>query len=92
MLGVTLVRSPDVCGGKLRIDGTRMTVNQVVTLHQQGLTAEEIVEQYSQRTLGEIFGVLAWYYEHKVDFDQELAVDTARDESIAGGTSNGDPS
>jgi uncharacterized protein (DUF433 family) len=74
-LDVTLVRTPGVCGGNLRIDGTRMTVNQIVALNNQGLTAEQIVEQYPHRSLGEIFGVLAWYYEHKPEFDQELAAE-----------------
>jgi uncharacterized protein (DUF433 family) len=81
VLEVTLVRTPGVCGGNLRIDGTRMTVNQIVTLHHQGLTAEQIVEQYPQRTLSEIFGVLAWYHEHKPEFDQELAAEAAADEA-----------
>ena len=75
MLDVMLVRAPDICGGKLRIDGTRMTVNQIVTLYQQGLTAEQIVEQYPQRALSEIYGVLAWYHEHKTEFDEELAAE-----------------
>lgn len=79
VLEVTLVRTPGVCGGNLRIDGTRMTVNQIVTLHLQGLTAEQIVEQYPERTLGEIFGVLAWYHEHKAEFDEELAAEAAAD-------------
>ncbi len=80
VLDVTLVRTPGVCGGNLRIDGTRMTVNQIVTLHKQGLTAEQIVEQYPQRTLREIYAVLAWYYEHKVEFDEELVAEAAADD------------
>jgi len=83
MLEVTLVRTPGVCGGSLRIDGTRMTVNQIVTLHNQGLSAEQIVKEYPHRTLGEIYGVLAWYYEHKSEFDAELATETAEDEAVA---------
>jgi uncharacterized protein (DUF433 family) len=83
ILDVTLVRTPDVCGGRLRIDGTRMTVNQIVNLHQEGLSAEQIVEQYPQRSLGEIFGVLAWYHEHKSEFDLELAAEASRDVSLA---------
>ena len=81
MLEVTLVRTPGICGGNLRIDGTRMTVNQIVTVHKQGLSAEQIVEQYPQRTLREIYAVLAWYYEHKPGFDQELAAEAAADEA-----------
>jgi uncharacterized protein (DUF433 family) len=80
VLDVTLVRSPDVCGGSLRIDGTRMTVNQIVTLHKQGLNAEQIVEQYPHRKLREIYAVLAWYYEHQAEFDEELAAEAAADE------------
>jgi uncharacterized protein (DUF433 family) len=29
-IGTLLVRSSDVCGGRLRINGMRMTVNQLV--------------------------------------------------------------
>jgi uncharacterized protein (DUF433 family) len=75
MLEVTLVRTPDVCGGRLRIDGTGLSVNQIVTLHNQGLSVEQIVEQYPQRALREIYAVLAWYYEHKAEFDKELAAE-----------------
>ncbi|HEX3598996.1 MAG TPA: DUF433 domain-containing protein [Lacipirellulaceae bacterium] len=81
VLDVTLVRTPGVCGGNLRIDGTRMTVNQIVTVHKQGLSPEQIVEQYPQRTLREIYAVLAWYYEHKTEFDDELAAEAAADEA-----------
>jgi uncharacterized protein (DUF433 family) len=47
-IGTLLVRSPDVCGGRLRINGTRMTVNQLVVWYQQGYTPEEIADQYPQ--------------------------------------------
>lgn len=80
ILETTLVRTPDICGGRLRIDGTRMTVNQVVTLHKQGLSAAEIVEQYPQRTLSEIYTVLAWYHANRDEFDKELAAEAADDE------------
>jgi uncharacterized protein (DUF433 family) len=81
VIDVTLVRTPGICGGNLRIDGTGMSVNQIVTLHKQGLSAEQIVEQYPHRTLREIYGVLAWYYEHKQEFDAELAAEAAEDEA-----------
>ncbi|NIL97142.1 MAG: DUF433 domain-containing protein [Planctomycetales bacterium] len=80
VLETNLVRTPDVCGGRLRIDGTRMTVNQIVSMHKQGLSAEQIVAQYPQRTLGEIYTVLAWYYAHQGAFDDELAAETAAEE------------
>ena len=81
-LDVTLVRTPDTCGGRLRIDGTRMTVNQIVSLYKHGLTAEQIVEQYPHRSLSEIYGILAWYHELKEEFDKELAAEAEEDERI----------
>jgi uncharacterized protein (DUF433 family) len=82
VLATTLVRTPGICGGRLRIDGTRMTVNQIVTLYRQGLSAEQIVEQYPQRTIGEIYTVLAWYHEHREEFDAELAAEAAEEDAI----------
>jgi len=82
ILETNLVRTPGICGGRLRIDGTRMTVNQIVTLHNQGLAADQIVEQYPQRTLAEIFAVLAWYHAHKAEFDRELAAEAEAEERI----------
>jgi uncharacterized protein (DUF433 family) len=77
LLETSLVRTPGICGGRLRIEGTRMTVNQIVALCKQGLTAPEIVQQYPQRTLEEIHTVLAWYYAHQAEFDKELAEEVA---------------
>lgn len=81
VLATTLVRTPGVCGGKLRIDGTRQTVNQLVILYKRGFSAEQIVEQYPHRTLGEIYTVLAWYLEHQAEFDAELEAEAAADQA-----------
>jgi uncharacterized protein (DUF433 family) len=81
VLATTLVRTPDVCGGKLRIDGTRMTVNQIVTLYHQGFTAEQIADQYELLSRREVYAVLAWYQDHQQEFDAELAVEAAADQA-----------
>ena len=60
-----------------------MTVNQIVTLHKQGLTGPQIVEHYPQRTLSEIYTVLAWYHAHQAEFDQELAQEAIGEERVA---------
>lgn len=57
-----------------------MTVNQIVVLHNQGLSAQQIVEQYPQRSLSDIYTVLAWYHSHKAEFDEELAQEAASEE------------
>lgn len=81
VLATSLVRTPGICGGKLCLAGTRMTVNQIVTLYLQGMTPEQIVEQYPHRLIREIYAVLAWYHDHREEFDAELAEEAAADEA-----------
>jgi uncharacterized protein (DUF433 family) len=83
ILETNLVRTPGVCGGRLRIDGTRMTVNQIVTLHRQGLTPAEILAAYPHLTDSQVYTVIAWYYDHREEFDAELAAEAEADEAAA---------
>lgn len=70
-----LVRSPDICGGRLRIEGTRITVNQIVILYKQGYTPEEIADQYPQLTLAQIYAALAYYHANKAEIESDLATE-----------------
>jgi uncharacterized protein (DUF433 family) len=68
-----LVSSPGVCGGRLRIEGTRITVNQIVTLYKQGLTPEGIADQYSNLSLAQVYTALAYYHANKEEIEIDLA-------------------
>jgi uncharacterized protein (DUF433 family) len=68
-----LITSPDVCGGRLRIDGTCVTVNQIVVLYRQGFNAEAIAERYPNLTMAQIFAALAHYHANEEDVEAELA-------------------
>jgi len=70
-----LVRSPGVCGGKLRIEGTRITLLQITTLYRQGMSAEEIAEQYPQLTLAQVYAGLAYYHTNQAEILAELATE-----------------
>jgi uncharacterized protein (DUF433 family) len=61
-LDAMLVRTPDVGGGRLRIEGTRVTVLQIVTLYKQGESPEEIAENFPHVTLGQVYAALAYYH------------------------------
>ena len=74
-IGTLLVRSPDVCGGRLRIDATRMTVNQLVVWYKQGYTAEEITDQYSHLTLAQVYTALAYYHANREEIEVDLATE-----------------
>ena len=72
-----LSHSASICGGRIRIDGTRVTVHQVVTFYQRGLTPEEIVEQYPHINLAQIYAALAYYHANRDEIDRELEAETS---------------
>jgi uncharacterized protein (DUF433 family) len=74
-IGTLLVRSPDVCGGRLRIDGTRMTVNQLVVWYKQGYTPEEIADQYPHLTLAQVYTALAYYHANREEIEVDVAAE-----------------
>ena len=78
MLDGMLARSPDVCGGRLRIDGTRITVHRVATLYKQGQSAEDIAQTYSHLALSQVYAALAYYHANRAEIESELAADDAR--------------
>lgn len=68
-----IVRTPGTCGGKPRIDGHRIKVEQIAVCHERmGLSADEIVSQHPTITLGQVHAALAYYYEHKDEVDADI--------------------
>jgi uncharacterized protein (DUF433 family) len=51
---------PQVCFGKPRIKGTRIWVGLVLGMMADGMTAEEILEQYPQLTEEDLRACLAY--------------------------------
>ena len=49
-----VVSTPGVCGGRARIDETRIRVYNVVFLHKEGSTDVKIREAYPDLTLAQI--------------------------------------
>ena len=72
-LDAMLVRTPDVCGGRIRIDGTRITVERVATLYRQGQNAEDIAQIYPHLSLGQVYAALAYYHANRDEIDSVLA-------------------
>jgi uncharacterized protein (DUF433 family) len=72
-----LVRTPGVCSGRLRIDGTRVTVLQIVALYKRGESAEEIAQSFPQVGLGQVYAALAYYHANRDAVERELADESA---------------
>lgn len=64
--------TPDVLGGKPRIAGRRIAVQDIVVWHERmGCSADEIASEYSL-TLSSIYAALAYYYDHREEIDESL--------------------
>ena len=75
---VHVERRPGVCGGVPVIRGTRFPVKSIaVYVLQHGMTAEEVVREWTHLTLAQVYGALAYYYDHKAEIDAHLAEEAA---------------
>ena len=68
--------TPGVCGGKARIAGHRIRVQDVVVLHEQkGMSPDEIVSRYPTITLADVYATLAYYHDNFHEIRREMQED-----------------
>ena len=73
-----VVSTPETCGGKPRIAGSRIRVKDVVVWHiHQGMSLGEIISNWSHLSLAGLHAALAYYYDHKDQIESEIASDVA---------------
>ncbi len=73
-----IVSTPDTCGGKPRISGSRIQVKHIAVMYErQGMSASEIVAEFPHLTLASIYAALAYYHDHREAMNAELAADRA---------------
>jgi len=82
-------QSPDICGGLLRLSGTRVTVRQIAVLYRQGETAEEIAANFPQAPLAGIYAALAYYHANRGEIEAELTRESTRAVAIEAAVRNG---
>ncbi len=71
-----IVKTPGTCGGRPRIDGHRIRVQDVVGLYFiRGYSAEEIAKAFPSISLTQIHAALAYYHDHRDEIDQEMQED-----------------
>jgi uncharacterized protein (DUF433 family) len=78
-----IARVQGVKGGEPIIRGRGVTVQTIVVLTQQGLTPEQIVEEYEGvLTLAEVHDALGYYYDHPGEIEQYIAENQAALERV----------
>lgn len=68
--------------GVVRVAGTRVTLDSLVTAFQEGFGAEEIAQQYPSLALADVYRVIGYYLSHRGTLDAYLR-ETCRDQGGA---------
>lgn len=69
--------TPGVAGGKPRIAGHRITVQDIVVWHQRmGKSADQIAVEHGL-TIADVYAALAYYFDHSEEIDESLRASEA---------------
>ncbi|MBI3742320.1 MAG: DUF433 domain-containing protein [Chloroflexi bacterium] len=83
-----IVKTPGVAGGRPRIAGHRIRVQDVAMASERmGLSPDEIADEY-ELTLGEVYAALSYYFDHRAEIRRNIE----RDRKYAAGMKRGTPS
>lgn len=64
--------TPGIAGGKPRIAGHRITVQNIVIWYERmGMSADAICAEYDL-TLADVYAALAYYFDHRAEIDQSI--------------------
>jgi uncharacterized protein (DUF433 family) len=64
--------TPGVAGGKPRVAGRRITVQNIAVWHERmGKSADEIAAEYDL-TLADVYAALAYYFDHRGEIDDSI--------------------
>lgn len=79
-----IVRLEGVCGGEPVIDGLRVSVRHVATLHQQGDALADIAEALGLSE-AQVFHALSYYFDHREEIDALIAQEERAHGRLAAG-------
>ena len=67
--------TPGIAGGKPRIAGRRITVQNIAIWHERmGRSADEISSEYGL-SLADVYAALAYYFDHRPEMDESIRSD-----------------
>ncbi len=71
-----IVQDEGICGGKPRIEGTRMKVQHIALEYvHMGLSVDEICKSHPHLDRAQIHAALSHYYEHAVEIEGDIKDD-----------------
>ena len=79
MKPVPLVENVD---GVMLVGNTRITLDTVINVFEQGVTAEEIVCRYPSLKLADVYATIAYYLSHLQDVEDYLSIRQVRSKEV----------
>jgi uncharacterized protein (DUF433 family) len=78
-----IVTTADVCGGKARIAGTRVRVQDVYVWHElRGQSVDQIVASFPQLNHAQVHAALSYFFSRPDEIRQQVAEDERRVEKL----------
>ncbi len=71
-----IVMTPRICGGRPRIDGTRISVESIARYENDGVSVTMILETLPHLTLASVYDALGYHHDHKAEVDANIAENT----------------
>lgn len=81
-IGTLIICTPGTCGGRPRIAGTRITVENIAIDFNAGMSPQQIIDERPHLTLAQIYAALTYYYANKKQIDAEIAAENAEWERL----------
>lgn len=75
------------CGGQAVVGGTRVRVGIVLGCYRQGMSVEEIVQQYPMLKPADVHDALAYAHDHLDEIEAEMAGDDEEAVKASGSSS-----
>ncbi len=67
--------TPGVCGGRARIAGHRIRVQDIVLWTEHGQSPDQIVADFPQLSLADVYAALCYYHDHREEIDAQIRED-----------------
>ncbi len=77
--------TPGVCGGKPRIAGHRIKVQDIVIWHERrGMSPDEIIYHHPTISLADVYAALTYYHDHREEIRQQIEAGDALARDLQG--------
>lgn len=77
--------TPGVCGGKPRIAGHRIKVQDIAIWHERmGMSPDEIIDRHPSITLADVYAALTYYHDHREEIRQDIEAGEAFAKQLQG--------